>query len=254
MSKTTLPDLPVTPSSPMFIDDVMTIEWQEFFRDIFDRIGGYEAKTNLELDESISQAKQIPAMLLDYSPEESDAMSYPLRGEKGEKGDRGQMGPPGMDGEGDTEIFAGFAAGDKNQINGDGTLNNVLRKTALNIKDGTNANTINCQLTSSLTWNGDNDGPTDNIAKGGTTGNYNLNAGGNSLYIDADALTGNCVEVIVAKVFNNASNANIAIKELASINGIQLIFTDGLLGTDLDLTSLVDTGDIYLHITYLTDA
>ena len=34
--------LPKLPNSPMFVgsQDVMTIEWQEFFRTLFDRVGG----------------------------------------------------------------------------------------------------------------------------------------------------------------------------------------------------------------------
>jgi len=32
----TLPDIPV---SPMYIDDIMSIEWQEFFRNLYTRVG-----------------------------------------------------------------------------------------------------------------------------------------------------------------------------------------------------------------------
>lgn len=37
MSKLNLPHMP---DSPMFIDNIMTMEWQEFFRELFARVGG----------------------------------------------------------------------------------------------------------------------------------------------------------------------------------------------------------------------
>ena len=43
--------LPEIPSSPMFIGDtdkVLTIEWQEFFRSLFERVGGIVAPTITE--------------------------------------------------------------------------------------------------------------------------------------------------------------------------------------------------------------
>ena len=48
-------DLPDLPTSPIFIGDerVMTIEWQEFFRNLFDRVGGITGPTLNESDLSI---------------------------------------------------------------------------------------------------------------------------------------------------------------------------------------------------------
>lgn len=104
MTKISLPEIPTT---PMFIDDVMTIEWQEFFRDIFRRTGGYQAKTNIELEDLAMQAKQVPAMLFDPLAEEAESMLMP--GTKGNKGDQGLMGAPGMDGEdGEGLGYVGF--------------------------------------------------------------------------------------------------------------------------------------------------
>lgn len=42
--------LPLIPISPMYVDDVMAVEWQNFFRNLYTRIGGIEAPTNLELE------------------------------------------------------------------------------------------------------------------------------------------------------------------------------------------------------------
>ena len=49
-TKLYLPDIPI---SPMFIgemDKVMTIEWQEFFRALFERVGGIIAPSITEYD------------------------------------------------------------------------------------------------------------------------------------------------------------------------------------------------------------
>ena len=43
--------LPNIPRSPMFIGDdnkIMTVEWQEFFRTLFDRVGGIVGPTITE--------------------------------------------------------------------------------------------------------------------------------------------------------------------------------------------------------------
>jgi len=49
-------NLPDIPSSLMFIGDerkVMTIEWQEFFRVLFNRVGGTTSTTIIETDTSV---------------------------------------------------------------------------------------------------------------------------------------------------------------------------------------------------------
>lgn len=33
--------LPPVPRGPMFVGDTMTVEWQEFFRNLYERVGGY---------------------------------------------------------------------------------------------------------------------------------------------------------------------------------------------------------------------
>jgi len=34
--------LPPLPRGPMFIGDIMSVEWQEFFRRLYERVGGYD--------------------------------------------------------------------------------------------------------------------------------------------------------------------------------------------------------------------
>lgn len=62
--KLSLPDLP---ASPMFIGDerVMTIEWQEFFRLLYKRVGGIDALTNTDI--SLSQVSEMFSTSVDYS-------------------------------------------------------------------------------------------------------------------------------------------------------------------------------------------
>ena len=62
----TIIGLPELPASPMFIDDnrVMTIEWQEFFRNLFTRIGGLSTldlndTNNLLVSESFKTDKNL---------------------------------------------------------------------------------------------------------------------------------------------------------------------------------------------------
>ena len=53
--------LPVMPASPMFIDDdrVMSIEWQEFFRSLFDRVCGTESPSIGESEEIITSEMYV---------------------------------------------------------------------------------------------------------------------------------------------------------------------------------------------------
>lgn len=138
---------------------------------------------------------------------------------------------------------------EENEINGDGTAGRVLRKSKLIIKDGTAINTINCELTSE--WNGNNDGPTDDIGKGATVGNYSLNATGEELTIEVGAIAG-MVAILNADIYYNASGTGVLVQYEGA--GRSLVFRNITTGANVDLTALVDIGDIYLHILYLTSA
>ena len=142
------------------------------------------------------------------------------------------------------------SAGLLGQVLGDGTAGRVLRQLRLRIQDGTNASTIKCQIVGY--WNGDDDGPTDNVAKGATTGNYTLNAAGSVLQIEAAGLSGDC-EMALGTVSYNATTTALNAEVYAGANDIIIEITN-LAGASLDVTALADTGNLNIMILYLTDA
>lgn len=139
-----------------------------------------------------------------------------------------------------------------NYLKGDGTAERVLRRSKLVITDATDANEIQCTLSSE--WNGDAISAVDNIGKGETVGGFTLNAGGNGLTIEASGLTGNAVAVISAEIGRTQASDPVNVAGTVSSNDIVLTFYDDSTGAAQDLTSKVDTGDLDLYITYLTSA
>lgn len=136
-------------------------------------------------------------------------------------------------------------------ISGDGTAGRVLRNIQLQI-DGTNTDTTKCTVTS--LWNGDTIAATDHIAKGETTGNFKLDAGGNTLTIQATGFTGNVVAVLSSSVHcNRTGNEIVALWARPSNNGIEVILISDSSATELDLTSIT-SGYIQVRMTYITDA
>jgi hypothetical protein len=129
----------------------------------------------------------------------------------------------------------------------------LLRRSKLTINDATAATEIKCQVSS--LWNGDSDGPTDNIGKGETVGNYSLNAGGSGLTIEAAALSGNVTAILSAVITKNAGGTLAAVGTAVTANDIVLSFTNGTSGAALDLTTVMDVGEpIEVNLTYTTDA
>ena len=136
-----------------------------------------------------------------------------------------------------------------NQIDGDGTVGRVLRRIRLNIEDGTNANTIKCNVID--IWNGDTIAVTDNIVKNGTTGDFTLSANGNLLKIESTGLTGNAIMSFGTPYFI-FSSAFVTVYSLEGdiINSFYNLSTGAL----VDLTALVDTGAVGVDVLYMTDA
>ena len=75
---------------------------------------------------------------------------------------------------------------------------------------------LKCTLTS--VWNGDADGPTDDVVTNGTTGNWTVNAGNNVITIEAAALTGNAVTILSTTVISNAMAT--AVTVVALLGGV----------------------------------
>lgn len=139
-----------------------------------------------------------------------------------------------------------------NVLGSDGTAGRVLRHSRLTIQDGTNASTIKCTL--SAYWNGDAIAATDNISKGATTGDFTLGANGAELGVEETGLSGNCVAVISGTIGLNASQTDITVDAYQVNNNIRLDFYDTATGAVADLTTLVDTGMIFVEVSYITDA
>ena len=132
----------------------------------------------------------------------------------------------------------------------EGTLSSVkLRFSQVLIDDGTNAATLKITVTN--LWNGDAIAETNNVAKGATTGNYQLSAGGNYLDVNDSGLTG---VPVFADMVVTANGTGTAILARSTIDGndIRTYFTNAATGADVDLTTLVDSGVIYIRLMYLT--
>lgn len=150
-----------------------------------------------------------------------------------------------------TKLDGVEAGAEVNELEGDGTSGCVLRHIYVAIEDGTNAATLKCYIGSR--WNGDAIGSTDNVAKGATTGHFTLSAGGDELTVEAAGLSGN-VKMAHGQVSLNMSNTAVTTLCFATGNDIYIKLSDAASGVAQDLTTLVDTGAIYLNVLYLTDA
>jgi len=138
-------------------------------------------------------------------------------------------------------------------INGDTTTGRVLRLARLTIDDGTNASTLECTLAS--LWNGDTIAATDNVAKGATTGNFTLDAAGTVLTVEAAGLSGNCIAVLSAAIARNASNISHPFCDaVVATNDIEMTFRQSQEIAVLDLTGMVDTGQVDIILAYITAA
>ncbi len=153
-----------------------------------------------------------------------------------------------------TQDFKGMINGVlPNQIIGDGTAGRVLRVLRLNIKNGASAAHIQC-ATANL-WNGNINDLGSEFAKNETSpeATYTLDATGSALTILNAGLTGSAIAVLSADMDNNLSGTALTIYADAT-GGLRLIFLNAATGAEVDLTTLVDTGQMYVRITYITSA
>jgi hypothetical protein len=135
-------------------------------------------------------------------------------------------------------------------IVGDGISGRTLRQIGIFLEDGTVAATAKCSTINE--WNSKANGPTDNCAKGATTGVFTLNAGGTDVRVEAAGLLGNCVMAHGVLAFDGSAFSPV-VGVIAGTNAILLAFFSSL-GVPLDVTTMVNTGSLYVLVLYLTDA
>jgi len=136
-------------------------------------------------------------------------------------------------------------------IEGDGNSGRVFRFANLVIQDGLVIPSIKCTFSSK--WNGDTIATTDNITKGATVGDFSLNPGGDMLTIENSGLSGD-VKMAFGTICRNYSLASILVIAGAMSNDIVMMFTNINTGALVDITTLVNAGDIQVDVIYFTDA
>ena len=140
-------------------------------------------------------------------------------------------------------------------ILGDGTAGRILRSVRVWVSDGTNAATIKPQVrgTDQGAWNGDTVAEEDNLAAGGDTGNFSLAASGSILYVDPAAVSGSCIGGLACGFTYNASGTDLNCDVIPDSGGYRVVFNNATTGANVNLTTLVDTGVVYVNILYMTD-
>jgi hypothetical protein len=123
----------------------------------------------------------------------------------------------------------------------------------ITIENATDAAHIKCTTTSR--WNGDANAVQDNIGKDAVaTGVWSLNAGGTVLSWLGTGISGNPIAVLAAYTLDNFSGTALNIDSSITSTYIYMGFNNAATGTAVDLTTLVDTGTIYVEMLYLTTA
>ncbi len=126
-----------------------------------------------------------------------------------------------------------------------------VRQSLLVINNGTVAATINPNVSSM--YFGDTIGATDNVAKGATTGNFTLSADGSDLRILTTGLIGIPIAFVSAVVVKNASATDMSLYIAVAATYLRIVAYNSTAGTALDLTTLVDTGQIQVLMTYMLE-
>lgn len=138
-------------------------------------------------------------------------------------------------------------------ISGDGTGGRVFRLSSLKVEDGTNADSIKCTLSS--IWNGTTLAAEDNLADSGDTGNFNLNAGGDTITIEAAAFQGNVIAVLGTFTAYNNSDHMLDVAATASSNNMVITYKYSGTGAVLDMPTELTAGEyILIYIFYITAA
>lgn len=132
-----------------------------------------------------------------------------------------------------------------------GDAGTTWRMSRLQINDGTNANTIECQLLNE--YNGDAISSVDNITKGGGGTDFQLDGTGAFLTIKAAELTGTVVAA-GATGLNSSSgvSGNLAHLVVREDSGDIQFFARTAAGASIDWTSEIGTGSFSIYFFYIT--
>lgn len=158
-----------------------------------------------------------------------------------------------------TQDFKGTVNGEvpplrANVIKGDGTEGRVLRCMTVRIKNGATAAHIKVETTS--VWNGDVIAESTEFTKGETSAEsrFILDASGYLLSVLNAGITGDPLAVLSATISYNASGTILSVFGAISSTHVRLLFYNNPTGETVDLTTLVDTGEINVTILYVTSA
>ena len=69
--------LPRIPTSQIFVNGIMVLEWQNFFRDLLTRIGGYDAPNNFDIGDAIDALLNLDPSLLVATDADGEVISVP---------------------------------------------------------------------------------------------------------------------------------------------------------------------------------
>jgi hypothetical protein len=127
---------------------------------------------------------------------------------------------------------------------------NTLRSTRILIENGGDAAHIKC--TSTAWFNGDTNVAQDNIGKDAIdTGVWNLDATGAILKLLNTGIVGDIVNSLACQISINYSGTALCVYPTVA-SGLSMNFTNATTGAAVDLTTLVDTGPIYVLAAYIT--
>ena len=136
-----------------------------------------------------------------------------------------------------------------NALLADGEPGRVFRVSRLVIENGTDPNTIKCEIDSQ--FNGHDVAQQDNIAKGATTGVWTLSS--NGLFLDILQIHLGGVVLYARALFgNNASLTNVMPSGGTSIKSVRIIPRATGDQATHDWTAICDDGKIVVDIIYIT--
>jgi len=130
-----------------------------------------------------------------------------------------------------------------------GGSNKYLRVGYVSVKNGTNASTLKCEMLGG--WQGDTIDATDNVAKNTTTGYWTLSSDGTELKIENSGLS-DYVRIAWGNMYLNDTGTEILFLIDHGGGDLRIRMRQTSNAAFHDITSLVDSGDIYFMVYYIT--